>query len=62
MDFINNNKNYGMSRASVVDIATGHGLEDREVRVRIPVGSRIFSSPRRPDHVSNGNLGLFAQV
>jgi hypothetical protein len=34
---------------SVVGIATGYGLDDREVGVRDPVGSRIFSSPRRPD-------------
>jgi hypothetical protein len=54
------------SRDSVVDIATGYGLEDRGVRVRIPVGSRIFSSPRRPDRLwgppsllSNGYGGPF---
>jgi hypothetical protein len=29
-------------------IATGYELDDREVGVRVPVGSRIFSS-RRPD-------------
>jgi hypothetical protein len=34
---------------SVVGIATGYGLDDRGVGVRVPVGSRIFSSPRRPD-------------
>jgi hypothetical protein len=37
------------SRVSVVGIATGHGLDERGVGVRVPVGSRIFSSPRRPD-------------
>jgi hypothetical protein len=36
------------SQDSVVGIATGYGLEDREVGVRVPVASRIFSSPRRP--------------
>jgi hypothetical protein len=42
---------------------TGYGLQDREVGVRVPVGSRIFSSPRRPDWLwgllSNGYRGLF---
>jgi hypothetical protein len=49
-----------------VGIATGYGLDDRGVGVRIPVGSRIFSSPRRPDrpwgppnHLSNGYRELF---
>jgi hypothetical protein len=28
---------------------TGYGLDDRGVEVRVPVGSRIFSSPSRPD-------------
>jgi hypothetical protein len=36
---------------STVDIATGYGLDDRGVGVRVPVGSRIFSSPRRPDRL-----------
>jgi hypothetical protein len=35
------------SRDSVVGIATGYGL----VSVRVPVGSRIFFSPRRPDRL-----------
>jgi hypothetical protein len=39
------------SRDSVVCIATGYGLNDRGVGVRVPVGSRIFSSPRRPDRL-----------
>jgi hypothetical protein len=30
------------SRDSVVGIATGYGLDDRGVEVRVPVGSRIF--------------------
>jgi hypothetical protein len=34
---------------SSVGIATGYGLDDRGVGVRVPVGSRFFSSPRRPD-------------
>jgi hypothetical protein len=37
------------SRDSAVGIATSYGLDDREVRVRVPVGSRISSSPNRPD-------------
>jgi hypothetical protein len=31
------------------EIATGYGLDGRGVGVRVPVGSRIFSSPRRPN-------------
>jgi hypothetical protein len=30
---------------------TGYGLGDRGVGVRVRVGSRIFSSPRRPDRL-----------
>jgi hypothetical protein len=37
------------SRDSAVGIATGYGLDNREFGVRVPVGSRISSSPRRPD-------------
>jgi glutamine synthetase len=40
---------YLRSRDSVVGIATSYGLDDRGVGVRVPVGSRIFSSPNRPD-------------
>jgi hypothetical protein len=32
-------------------IATSYGLGDRGVGVRVPVGSRIFSSPNRPDRL-----------
>jgi hypothetical protein len=35
------------SRDSVVGTATGYGLDDLGVGVQVPVGSRIFSSPRR---------------
>jgi hypothetical protein len=39
-----------------VGIATGYGLDDRGVGVRVPGGSRIFSSPRRPDWLWAGVL------
>jgi hypothetical protein len=52
---------------SSVGIATSYGLDDRGVGVRVPVGSRIFSSPRRPNQLwdspnllSNGYRGLFS--
>jgi hypothetical protein len=54
------------SRDKAVDIATGYGLDDREFGVRVPVGSRIFNSPYRPDRLwgppnllYNGYRGLF---
>jgi hypothetical protein len=37
------------SQDSVVGIATSYWLDDRGIGVRVPVGSRIFSSPNRPD-------------
>jgi hypothetical protein len=40
---------YMGSRDSAVSIATVYGLDNREVGVRVPVGSRIFSSLSRPD-------------
>jgi hypothetical protein len=39
------------SRVNVVGIATAYRLDDRGVGVRVPVGSRIFSLPRRPDRL-----------
>jgi hypothetical protein len=54
------------SRDSVVGTAIGYRLDDRGVGVRVPVGSRIFSSPSRPDRLwsppsllSNGYRVLF---
>jgi hypothetical protein len=54
------------SRDSAVGIATGYGLDDRDIGVRVQVGSRIFPSPRRSDRLwgphnflSNGYWGLF---
>jgi hypothetical protein len=38
-------------RDSVVGIATSYGLDDQGVGVRVPVGSRIFSSPRSSDRL-----------
>jgi hypothetical protein len=52
----------GRSRDGVVGIATGYELDDRGVGVRFPVGSRIFTSTRRPDQLwgpPNGYRGLF---
>jgi hypothetical protein len=36
---------------SAVFIATGYELDDREFGVRVPVGSRIFTSPCHPDRL-----------
>jgi hypothetical protein len=41
---------YG-SRDSAVGIATGYGLDDWEIGVRVPVGSRIITSPCLPDRL-----------
>jgi hypothetical protein len=54
------------SRDSVFGIATGYRLDDKGVGVRVPVGSRIFYSPRRqywfcvpPNLLANGYRWLF---
>jgi hypothetical protein len=51
---------------SSVGTASGYGLEDRGVGVRVPVESRIFFSLHHPDRLwgplnllSNGYWGLF---
>jgi hypothetical protein len=57
---------FNKSRDSAFGIATSYGLHDRGVGVRVPIGSRSFSSPRRPDRLcgspnllSNGYWGHF---
>jgi hypothetical protein len=54
------------SRGSAVGIATAYEQDDRGVGVRVPSGSRIFTSPYRqdwlwglPNLISNENQGLF---
>jgi hypothetical protein len=55
------------SRVSAVGIAIGYGL-DRGIRVRVPVGARIFSSPcpdrfcGPPSLLSNGYGGSFPRL
>jgi hypothetical protein len=56
--------NFGReSRDSVVGIATSYGLDYRGVGVRVPVLSRIFYSPRRPDRLGGppNLLGALSQ-
>jgi hypothetical protein len=42
---------WAVARPCAVRIATGYGLGDRGVAVRVPVVSSIFLSPQRPDRV-----------
>jgi hypothetical protein len=46
-------------RISVVGIASSYGLKERGVGVRVPVVSRIFSSPRRRDRLGGSPNLLF---
>jgi hypothetical protein len=41
---------YPWTRDSSVGVVSGYGLDDRVVGVPVPVGPRIFSSPR-PDRL-----------
>jgi hypothetical protein len=41
--------NFTRSPDNVDGIATGYGLDDREVEVRVLVVSRVFCAPLRPD-------------
>jgi hypothetical protein len=57
------------SRDRAVRTATCYGMDDSGVGVQVPVGSRIFSSPRHPDRywgppslLSNGYRGFFPRV
>jgi hypothetical protein len=54
------------SRVNVIGITIGYGLDYRGFGVQVPVGSRIFSSPRLPDRLwdppsllSNGYREVF---
>jgi hypothetical protein len=40
-----------MGRDTIISIATGYRQDERGVGVRVPVGSRIFTSPYRPDRL-----------
>jgi hypothetical protein len=68
--FISDKKPYiplHVSRDSAVGIATSYWLDDRGVGVRVPVGSRIFTSPCRsqtgsgvhPTSYTMGTVGSF---
>jgi hypothetical protein len=54
VELINCIYNYSINEmysAPNVKIATSYGLDERGVGVRVPVGSRIFSSLDRPDRL-----------
>jgi hypothetical protein len=57
-----------MNRDKSVGKATGYGLDDGGVAVRVPLGAGIFSSPCFPDRfwgptslLSNGYRGPFPE-
>jgi hypothetical protein len=60
-----NQQSVTVNNDSSVGIATAYELDAREVGIRVPVGSRIVTSPCRPDRLwgppslSNGYWGLF---
>jgi hypothetical protein len=47
-----NSSSSSSSSSSVVGIAADYGLGDREVRIRVSIRLRIFSSPSRSDRRS----------
>jgi hypothetical protein len=66
MSLLEEQKYLSYSPDSVVGIATGYGLDDEEVGVRVSVEARIFTSPCRPNRLwgppnllSNMYWGLF---
>jgi hypothetical protein len=48
-----------VSRDCAVGTATSYWLDDREIGIRLPVGSRIFPSPCRQTSYPMGILGFF---
>jgi hypothetical protein len=66
-EFFKHHTSCNGSRDSAVGIATRYGLDNRGVRVQVPVGLRIFSSPCRsdwlwgpPSLLYNGYQGSFS--
>jgi hypothetical protein len=55
---------FGKEHGSAVGIATGYGLDDRGIGVRVPVESEIVISPYRSDRLCSPPSwyrGLFPQ-
>jgi hypothetical protein len=68
LEIVDNTNKFGIVQSSVVGTEAGYGMNDRRVGVRVPVGSRIFTSQYRPDRLlgpstllSNGYRGLFPE-